>query len=168
MVHFPLQCFLNFQTTFRTPISLKGDWFFRTIYKERQCFGQDIDGGIDVDSDVSGMATRAQCGVRCAKNKCYLLVTASSMDSFMAVIVTDTLRTICWKSDPDGGVGLTCVSIFIGLFLFNIGTPNILTFIATNNKSRHIWNKIFLHKIDIFPSVFHTHILHRENNMTTK
>jgi hypothetical protein len=59
-----------------------------------------------------------------AKNNFYLLVTASSMDSLMAVIVTEILVTIFWKKDPAGGVGLTCVSIFIALFLLNICTQD--------------------------------------------
>jgi hypothetical protein len=46
------------------------------------------------------------------------------MDSLMAVIVTEILVTIFWKKDPAGGVGLTCVSIFIALFLLNICTQD--------------------------------------------
>jgi len=38
----------------------------------------------------------------------------------MLVIATDIPLKNFLNNDPDGGVGLTDVSIFIGLFVFNI------------------------------------------------
>jgi hypothetical protein len=52
----------------------------------------------------------------------------------MAVIATDMVFKIFSNNDEDGGVGLTEVSIFIGLAVSNILTQNTITFIATNSR----------------------------------
>jgi len=43
--------------------------------------------------------------------------------------------------------------------------PRRRTFIATNSKSRHIWNRRPLHTPDIFLSDSHTRLVHKESSV---